>query len=476
MSDSTDTPQTSPMKVVFDREFKIASFVRLLLDPHLIPKYRPCLYPEVFHTKEEHEPLARLAKLAIDKSNRKEPVSFEALYGWLQLSSDGAEKDAALRMYKEIRDNDKIWRLGRSDDFFRSFLDYLKMNRIYVGSQETVSLFRAGRLEEAFKSQSAVERDTQQLNLDHVEITSWEDTLEELKADSSKRKSSGLRIGIPEFDETGGFAVQTMNVFAANTGGGKGMMTVGLAYACVLQKKAVYIAVVEDPKKMFQRRILSLMTKIPYARMLTEVHNFTQEECERVREASKSLAQWVDVEYPFGCNHKTIMERFKLKQAERKRCGLPPYEVFILDYLGHAVKSTPSENNKDYTQLVSAMRDLRDFGLTENLIAFTHWQLNSSGKKKEESGEGLISKYDIGGATDMVNLVDNAIGINRSFENQKKSIVLLNFFKGREQALNGAVFQARTRFDIASYDFSEILRLDVRPTPQALPQQKRKPA
>jgi hypothetical protein len=104
------------------------------------------------------------------------------------------------------------------------------------------------------------------------------------------------------------------------------------------------------------------------------------------------------------------------------------------------------------------MRDLRDFGLVENLITFTHWQLSSNGKKKEADGD-LISNYDIAGATDMVNLVDNAIGINRSPENRKKNVAILNFFKGRE-GFHEAEFEVNTAFDTARYDFRNVKRVD----------------
>jgi hypothetical protein len=457
----TENNSQQESRVMFDKKFKTASLVRLIMEPFLIPKYKACLYPEIFNTKEEHEPLARIAKLIVDKSNKKEPVSFEGLFGWLQLSADGPEREASLKLYHEIQENEKLWQLARSDEFFANFLDYLKMNRIYLGSQEVVNLFRKGDFQAAFEAQGKIESDTQQLNLDVIESTDWDSAFDELKKDSETRKSSGLRIGLPDFDESGGFAPQTLNVFAANTGGGKGMMTIHLARSCIMQKKPVYIAVVEDTKKMFQRRLISSMTKIPYSRVMSNFHDFTDAEKDKVRTAMAEAKPYVDIEFPFGCSYKAILERFRIKQAERKRMGLPLYEVFILDYLGHAVKQQVSANQQEYQLLTRAMRDLRDFGLVENLITFTHWQLSSGGKKKEADGE-LISNYDIAGATDMVNLVDNAIGINRSADNRKRDIAVLNFFKGRE-GYHECEFQVNTRFDVASYDMRNAQRLDIKP-------------
>lgn len=468
----TDNNTQQPT-VVFNKEFKTASLVRLILEPFLVPKYKACLYPEIFNTKEEHEPLARIAKIVIDKSAKRESVSFEGVYGWLQLSADGPEREATLKTYKEIQDNEKIWQLARSDEFFRSFLDYLKMNRIYMGSQEVVNQFRTGNLQAAFDLQAKIEQDTQQLNLDVVESTDWDNAFNELHDDSTNRKKAGLRIGLGDFDESGGFAPQTLNVFAANTGGGKGMMTIHLARSCIAQKKPVYLAVVEDTKKMFQRRLISSMTKIPYSRVMSDFHDFTDAEKDKVKEAMTQAKPYVDIEFPFGCSYKAILERFRVKQAERKRMGLPLYEVFVLDYLGHAVKQQVSANQQEYQLLTRAMRELRDFGLVENLITFTHWQLSSGGKKKEADGD-LISNYDIAGATDMVNLVDNAIGINRNPDNRKKNIAILNFFKGRE-GYHEAEFEVNTRFDVASYDMRNAQRLDIRPSVSAQPTYTSKP-
>lgn len=455
MSESNKEKKSS---TVFNREFKIAGLVRLINEPHLITKLKESLFPEIFSTREEHEPLSRLAKIVIERALKKNTVSMEGIFGILQLQADGAERESAISLFEEIRDTEKYWKLSKNDEFFQSFLDYIKMNRIYIGSQQVVEKFRKGDLEAAFEAHDKVESDIKSINMDVIDAIEWESAFTELTHSSMNRKSSGLRIGLEEFDQTGGFAPQTLNVFAANTGGGKGMMTVHLAKACAKQRKPVYIAVVEDTKSMFMRRLISSSTGISYSRIQSNFHDLSEEEREKVNSHITSLKEYVDVEFPFGSHYKSILERFRVKQAERKRLGLPPYEVFILDYLGHAVKTHITAHQQEYQLLTRAMRDLRDFGLVENLITFTHWQLSSNGKKKEADGD-LISNYDIGGATDMVNLVDNAIGINRSPENRKKNIAILNFFKGRE-GFHEAEFEVSTVFDIARYYLGKARRLD----------------
>lgn len=443
---------------VFNREFKIASLVRLINEPHLVVKLKESLFPEIFNTKEEHEPLVRLAKIVIERATKKNTVSMEGIFGFLQLQADGPERESALNLFEEIRDGEKYWKLAKNDEFFQSFLDYVKMMRIYTGSQQVVDKFRKGELDAAFEAHDKVESDLRSINLDIIETIDWGNTFEELTDSSANRKTQGLRIGLFEFDQTGGFAPQTLNVFAANTGGGKGMMTIHLARSCAMQKKPVYIAVVEDTKSMFMRRLISSETGISYSKIQSNFHELTEAEKELVKSKLAALKEYVDVEFPFGSHYKAILERFRVKQAERKRLGLPPYEVFILDYLGHAVKTHITAHQQEYQLLTRAMRDLRDFGLVENLITFTHWQLSSNGKKKEADGD-LISNYDIAGATDMVNLVDNAIGINRSPENRKKSVAILNFFKGRE-GFHEAEFEVNTAFDTARYDFRNVRRID----------------
>ena len=461
MSNTANDNSTEKRSFVFNREFKLAGLARLISQPPLTLQIKDSLTPELFNTKEEFEPVARLAKLVIERVVKKGTVSVDGLAGCLQLQPDGGERDATIRVLEEIRSSDKYWKMALDDEFFQCFLDYVKMNRIYAGCQSVVDKFRKGELEEAFQVHEKVESDIRRIAIETVETIDWSTALSDLTTGSENIRASGLRIGIPSLDDEGGFAPRTTNVFAANTGGGKGMMTIHLARCCIAQKKPVYIAVVEDDKPMWMRRLISAETGILYSRIKSNFHNLTAEEKERVASRIKEIEKYVEVEFLFGSGYKQIFERFRSKQAERKKLGLPTYEAFILDYLAHAVKSVPTASQQEHQIIERAMRDLRDFSLVENLIVFTHWQLNTAGKTREENGE-LITKADISGGASSINLVDNAIGINRSNDNKKRNVAILSSFKEREGD-NRLMLEVGTMFETARFDFRNPKDLSIAP-------------
>jgi KaiC/GvpD/RAD55 family RecA-like ATPase len=449
----------------FDRDAKMACFLKLVNDSFLIPKFRNNLFPEMFSTKDETEPLQRLFSLVLNKNNKGEDVTFAGIYGWLQLSPDGKERESMISIYKEMREKPYLWELSRSDVFIKSFLSWIKMYRTYVGSKEVAGFYRTGDFDRAEKAQMRMESDNALINLDKIESIDFSKIKENISKSAANLLKSGLRIGIPDFDANGGFSQGTLSALAAPQGGGKGMFTTHLVRSAIFQKKYIYVAIVEDRPDLVYRRITSAMTGIPLNRLKTCGHELSPDEYSQIERVGKSMEEYAEIEMLFGWNYKAVLERFKLRQQQRQQEGLPPYDVFVFDYLAHAVRTEKADEGSRHESLHKAMSDLNDFTKINNLVTITYWQVTSSAKEKVSTG-GLIEDYDISGSKAMMELVDTGISINRSLKNESANKAIFYFMKGRE-GNKSAKYEVSTDFSVARYEFGKhCLRLDKMPPPE----------
>jgi KaiC/GvpD/RAD55 family RecA-like ATPase len=206
-----------------------------------------------------------------------------------------------------------------------------------------------------------------------------------------------LSTGYDALDECldGGFMRQEMQLFSANSGGGKSlfMANLGLNYAEIHKLNVLFISL-ELPISMIYKRYVSMLTGYPKSEIETNI----QEISIKIRNAKKSHGDIVIEKMPTNTTTNEI--RAFLKEYEVKRNSTP--DVLIVDYLDCMGSNEKISADNVFQKDKAVSEELTQLAKDMNLILITASQQNRSGVDAKELNHTIIA----GGAS-KINTTDN---------------------------------------------------------------------
>jgi len=445
---------TSLVQNRFDAKFLKASLLRLILEPHLITKFKDFLYPELFDIQDNYQTMKRLASLVIEKS-KTGAVSIEAMFGWLQMyGADGEEREATINMLREIQLDDQLYKYARSDQVFESFLQYLKSNTFIESHRKVKQKFDQGDFESAYTTLEGLIGKLKTITLDNVEDANWEESLDFLETES-KTNYGNFHIGLNDFDENGGLEKQSLSMFISTSGGGKSMMSVHMIRQAIKQGKKIYLCCLEDRKSTVLRRVYAAMTGLPI-NSIKRMCDMLPEHRKRMEKAKIDLEKYVTIEFMYGVSPTFILERVRELMDRQRINGKPMFEVVVIDYLQHV--GHLAAGDALHEKLHRANADFKDFVLKHNVAGITHFQVNRTGANKV-GDNGLIDMSMIAGSYNACFVADTIFSINRSPKQREDNKCILYVLKGREGCAEHK-YEVDTEFDKARFVMETALRLD----------------
>lgn len=436
----------------FDSKFLKSALLRLMLEPHLLTKHKKFIDSSLFNVSGNDSALAKIADTLIDwgKREESEPTP-DGIWSKLNLMPDSELRTASLNLFNSMRMDEELVRLAKSDQVFGDFLKYVKCKVLITSHEQVNKNFKDGNYEGAFKSLEDGLNDIKSISVSDIQNADWDNSMEFLE-DESNRPDKKFLLGIDDFDLNSGFEPQTLNLFVAMTGGGKTMCTVHLVRQAIKQQKYIYVAVVEDRKVSFLRRLYASMTDIPLNR-LKNFHNLNPADRKKMLDAQQKLKKYVTVEFIYGQPPDFINARMKELITLRKSKGQPAYEAAVIDYLQHIAPIGSGES--EHQKLSMAMARLKDFALEQNLAIFTHQQINRDGARTTTKGDGgLIGMAELSTSFQVSFVCDTIISINRTEKMKEADEALFLVLKGREGSTDKK-YIVKTRFDKAQYHMDD---------------------
>lgn len=431
-------------RIQFDARFLKSALLRLIIEPHLIEKFRSLITPEMFDIQDEYGTIKRIAKIVLDRS-KSENVTAEGVASWLQLMSGGPEREATIDAFDALRIDDFIVKHARSDQVFETFLQYLKAVTFLNSHEGVKEAFNNANFEAAYTQFEKALTKIKGISMEDDNVVNWKSSIEFLE-NSANTSFGNFGFGITDFDENGGFEKQSMNMFLSTSSGGKTMMTVHLIREAIRQGKKIFVACVEDKQTTILRRLYAAETGLEI-NQLKNYQNMPPEDRARILKAREKIEKYVYLCFPYDKSHKYILEKFKELNERCKIEGIPEYEVFVLDYIQHIGHRAAGDSLHE--KLHRANSDLKDFALKHDKIVFTHFQVNRSGAARV-SEDGLIDMSVIAGAYNACFVADNIVSINRSPQQMNDNLCTLYVVKGREGAM-GRKYEVPTDFAKARF-------------------------
>lgn len=206
-----------------------------------------------------------------------------------------------------------------------------------------------------------------------------------------------ISTGYPQLDEAldGGFMRQEMQLFSANSGGGKSlfMANLGLNFAEIHKLNVLFISL-ELPISMIYKRYVSMLTGYPKA----EIEQNVKEISIAIKNAKANFGDIIIEKMPTNTTTNDI--RSFLKEYEVKRNSIP--DVLIVDYLDCMGSNEKISADNIFQKDKAVSEELTQLAKDMNLILITASQQNRSGVDAKELNHTIIA----GGAS-KINTTDN---------------------------------------------------------------------
>jgi hypothetical protein len=189
---------------------------------------------------------------------------------------------------------------------------------------------------------------------------------------------------------------------------------------------------VEDRPKSFARRLIASLTGIEMRKLKLGPAQLTDEELGKVEIARQKMNRFIQVDFVYGESVDSIQKRKLDYDEERRRRGLPPYLVDLIDYTQHVSGRSPGQ--KKYEQIHAAYSSRKDFALKHDKIVFDFAQINREGLHRLEDESKPLTHADLAGGFDMSAVCDVIISINRTQQQKLSHAATLFVCKGRDSA------------------------------------------
>jgi hypothetical protein len=432
-----------------------AILLRLLMQPHLLVRYKDYLHPDMFDIGDGHGALRKLAQIIIGwVREEKDLPTVDGVDARLQLLPDGEERSNVIALFFEIRTDSELARYSESDQVFSVFLQWLKAMAFMSEYHGVKEKFNSGSFDDAYVNLEKTLTKIKGITLDSVQSADWDTSLKFLEEESNRPDRKFL-FGIEDFDSLAGFEPQQLGLFVAMTGGGKSMLSVHFIRQAIQQAKHIYVACVEDRKVTILRRVYAAITGIPMSD-IKKLCDMPPESRKKMKEAAALLQKYVTIEFMYGQPLDFILSRVKEENTARELAGKPRFDAMVLDYLQHIAHLSPGDAMHE--KLTNSMARYKDFALSNNMTCITHQQVNRGGAMAQ-SKESIITMADMSGSYQAAFVADVIISLNRTQDMKDKDEAVLCVLKGREGALDQK-FQVKTEFARARFNFDDYVRLD----------------
>ncbi|CAB5220742.1 phage_DnaB, phage replicative helicase, DnaB family [uncultured Caudovirales phage] len=360
--------------------------------------------------------------------------------------SDGEILDECMFILQRFRNDDRLIEMATNEQCEVQFLDYLKMVKIREWSQGFGKHWKENNMHETQKCVDDLAANLKLLNkrdvleLDTKNITAL---LENINTNSYKN----FRIGIPSLDgKSGWYEPQTLNLFGAPSGRGKSMMANTIIRLAIKQGKYVNVTVVENRVHNFITRAMAALTGIPINVLKDGYSELSGELQRRVKKCAELMDKYVTVSFMYGQSIEEV-HAHKVEQANlRKYNKLPKFDIDIVDYTGHVVAYSGSNQDQMHTRFRNAYSARKDFALKNDVICFDFVQINREGTKKNDLGGSVIGMNDLASSFDLAQVADTIITINQGPNDQAVEEAKFYIAKGREGG-QGKEITVRTMFN-----------------------------
>jgi replicative DNA helicase len=439
----------------FDKRFIQSVLMKLILEPHLYTKFEKFITPEMFRNTDPNGAGVKLARIFFDQMKEKAAYSGSAdaaVRSWINLLPDGIERQQIFSLVDEIMFDESTIRQARSEECLSVFIKWLKANTFLKGHKQIQQLFNTGNLETTYTEFDKLLRSISSISNDDVFSVDWDDVLEKLMAGTDESQVQ-FKLGIPDFDNQSAFTKQMLGMFVAQSGGGKTNVSIHLIHQAIKQGQYVYVACLEDRPEMIQRRLLSNMTGIPINDLKDRMADIANDK-EKVKELKKAVSlikQYVKLDFPYSKTPSELLAHIKEHMLIRKAQGEAEYDVIVIDYMQHIAHRGQGDAMHEKITIATSM--LKDFALKNNVLCFTHQQVNRQGIQQGKKSD-LITLSELSGSYGAAFVCDVIISLNRTDDMKKKNESVWYVIKGREGSTD-AKYNIPTEFDKARYNVTK---------------------
>lgn len=389
----------------------------------------------------------------LEVEGKVDKFSYEFIESQISLKTiDDSKCTKVLQVYNNWLNNDKIKSMINQDGCFEAFVSYIKVLQIFEISESFGKHLNKNEIDPAVRLMDVALHKISKIGNHDKETVDGDDLLKIIEEDNAEGNTGrALYLGNPLLDELIEFEPQTLNGFIAVTNGGKSAFAHHLAVRCVRQGMRVWWGVLEDRKKSFTYKIISLLSGIPIRRLKKEYSRLSSTEKESLIKAKNDYDKYIKAEFIYGTSVEDIHKAALDYDTE---CRLRNQEipiVNIVDYTGHIAGR--SFGDKMYEKLRTAYGLRKDFALKHNKICFDFAQINREGSKNMNA-QHVITQNDLSGSFDLAQVFDNIISINRSPDDIMQSSCRLHICKARDAA-TGITVRVRTEFDKYRYNMQD---------------------
>jgi len=185
-----------------------------------------------------------------------------------------------------------------------------------------------------------------------------------------KDQYAGIRTGLPSFDDlTRGFCPGTLNIVGGTPAVGKTTFVLNMAnHICrKLEKKVLYVSLEMD-YVMLYAKLVSVISGVPVARMLSTKKNLSQLDWRAIMDASAKISKYGL--YYMG------EEKTSISDIESEVKSLGGVDIIFIDYL--QLLSPESGKRNRYEEISQISRDLKKMATRLNIPVVTVASINRS--------------------------------------------------------------------------------------------------
>jgi replicative DNA helicase len=331
-----------------------------------------------------------------------------------------------------VDDRHKSWFI----DEFESFCKHKALEAAILQSADLVEKGEFGEVERIIK-------EAVQVGLaKHMGINYWDDPKERINAARYERAGTSTGWKSIDYKLFGGFNQGELNIFCAQSGGGKSLFLQNLALNWSLMGKNVLYVSLELSEQLSGLRLDGMLTGMNTKAIFNDVEGTALKV--GIQGKNAGILQIIQVPSGITTNDLTsYMREFEVQNGVR-------IDAMLVDYLDLMTPAGRKINASDlFIKDKYVSEDLRNFAVENNILFATASQLNRSAVEEVEFDHSHIS-----GGLSKIQTADNVIGIFTSQAMRERGRYQIQFMKTRSSS--GVGQKVDLAFDIEGLRITDL--------------------
>lgn len=443
----------------FDFDTVAAGFLYTIQNPELYGRLNKYIDPEMLWQHDTSpnvvafRAIIGVAKEIWESSDSAAPISPHFLNTKAHMMLTGTVREGCIALTTRFMRDETIAKKMADTKCFDAFVDYLKITTLAKDFGKFSEKYQLGDIIEASKILQGTLATISTINASEVSDFDPDEVWDILNGKESTFDYQSLTTGCDPLDtEMGSMERQTLNVVISVTNGGKTMFSHHIIAQAIRAKLPIHVAVVEDRKASFTRRIIACLTGIDQ-RMLKRdtLKALSSEQVALVEAAKVEMKLYLKVQFMYGMGIEAIHQRKLEYDMLLLQKGKPRVVVDIVDYTGHIARLAPGD--KRHEQVHWAFSERKNYVLKHGKIGIDFAQINREGQKRLND-KGLLTHADLAGGFDLAQVCDSIISINRNSMDVSANKAVLYLCKSRDGAAGGQ-YQVGTNFKAARWNMKD---------------------